>query len=74
MFLFTAINTCVYNIIQNISFLTFAVILEVACALHKITKHEDYDIEIPTKKYEPRSEHVRYARDRSPKSIKSMRR
>ena len=66
MFTFTTVNKCVCNIIQNIAFLTFAVILEVLYALYKITKHDDYDMEIPTKKYQPRSQHIRYARDRSP--------
>ena len=71
MFAFTTDNNNnlskgVCNIIQNILFLTFAVILEVSYALYKITKHDDYDMEIPIKKYQPRSQHIRYARDRSP--------
>jgi len=69
MFIFTTVRKCVCNrlanIIRNISLLTFAVILEVSFALYKITKHDydvRYDMEIP----QPRCQHIRYARDRSP--------
>jgi hypothetical protein len=68
MFTFTTVNKCVCSIIQNILFLAFAVILEVSYGLYKITKHDSYDMQMTSKKYEPRSEHVRYARDRSPMS------
>lgn len=66
MFTFKTVTKCVCDIIRNISFLAFAVILEVSYALYKITKHDDYDTEIQTKKYQPKSQHMRYARDRSP--------
>lgn len=74
MFAFTTVHTCVCNIIRNISFLAFAVILEISYALYKMIKHNDYNIEIPSKKYHSKSQPIRYARDRSPMSIKSMRR